>query len=502
METLPERTARHKPKNQPPTIPGGVYMIPPLAAVSVLAAFVMKLITWRDLCTWIAMWEVRTWRDTREPAQRNIFRFSPRRIAQALGGKRAGSQLKNSLAQLHHLGLAHLSPTEISFTECLDALPPGLQAETERILRVLGNANSSRAIRMPRRLLRHILKSPRPRPVRAAVTIGMLLRIMLVKRNGWYKGCLTTALLIEVLGFNESRIKHERAALVREGFFERLGTPSRVRQQQGDWYALGHPLPVPSDLHKGLKPQPTRAPNHSARQPPFRKPAPSEGIERNQFLASKPGASRSPSNSKPPEEPNWNRIAPDDMRQPQRRAALFADACRKSVIGTNPSEQLRFYAAIARAIRLGNINPCGFLRRIVESKTYTGFIADCDEDQARSWLAAECSPDLDPAAARDVLRCISQPPANGERPCQTAQDNATLSPVTGHLPDFLIVQHLTHWLKQAGFPTRNAFDLIMTTHEGRTKLSGWTRARWDQASNGLIPDSDRGMIHPLMLRSS
>ena len=85
METLPERTARHKPKNQPPTIPGGVYMIPPLAAVSVLAAFVMELITWRDLCTWIALWEVRTWRDTREPAQRNIFRFSPRRVAQALG---------------------------------------------------------------------------------------------------------------------------------------------------------------------------------------------------------------------------------------------------------------------------------------------------------------------------------------------------------------------------------------------------------------------------------
>ena len=502
MQILAERTAQHKPKNRPPAIPGGVHMIPPLAAVSVLAAFIMKLITWRDLCTWVALWEIRTWRDTRDPAHRNIFRFSTSRVAQALGRRRAGSHLKKSLAQLHHLGLAHLSPTEISFAECLDALPPELQTETKRILRVLGNTNSSRAIRMPRRLMRHILKSPRPRPVRAAVIFGMLLRIMMIKRNGWYKGCLTTALLVEVSGFNESRIKHERASLVPEGFFERLETPARVRQQRGNWYALGHAFPVLLDLHKGLKPQPTRAPNRPARQPPFRKPAPSEGIERNQFLASRLGASRSPSNQGPPGEPNWNRIAPDDMRQPHRRAALFADACRQSAIGNNPAEKLWFYAAIARATRLGNINPCGFLRRIVESKTCSGFIADCDEDQARGWLAAECSPDLDPAAARDVLRRISQPPAGGERPCQTGKDNATLPPVTEHLPDFLIVQHLAHSLKQAGFPTRNAFDLIMTTHEGRTRLPGWTRARWDKASNGWIPDSDRRLPHPLSGRSS
>ena len=114
-----------------PTIPGGVYMISPLAAVSVLAAFIMRVITWRELCTWIALWEVRTWRDTKEPDQRNIFIFSPRRVAQALGRQRAGSQLKKSLDELQHLGLAHLSPTQISFTESLDALPPGLRRQKQ-----------------------------------------------------------------------------------------------------------------------------------------------------------------------------------------------------------------------------------------------------------------------------------------------------------------------------------------------------------------------------------
>ena len=252
-----------------PSIPGGAYMIPPLATVSVLAALLMKLITWRELCTWIALWEVRTWRDTKEPEQRNIFTFSPRRVAQGLGRKRAGSQLKRSLAELQHLGLAHLSPTEILFTESLDALPPDLQAETERILKVLGNIYSSRAIRMPRRLLRHIMKLPRPRPVRAVVIFAMLLRIMMVKRNGWYKGCLTTALLVDVSGFNQSRIKHERAGLVREGFFERLETPARIRRKQGNWYALGHDLPFPASLQNAGEPQPSQPPKPPDRHPPL-----------------------------------------------------------------------------------------------------------------------------------------------------------------------------------------------------------------------------------------
>ena len=267
------RNTNHK--NQPPTIPGGVYMISPLAAVSVWAAFKMKLIAWRHLCVWIALYEVRTWRDTQDSAQRNLFKFSPRRVAQALGNKNAGPLLKKALAELERLGLARLTPSDISFTESLDVLPLELRTEAHRMLNVLGNDNITRAIRMPRRLMRLIMKSNRPRPVRAAVLFGMLLRIMPVKRHGWYKGCLTTALLVDVSGFNESRIKHERAALVREGGFERLETPARVRNQHGDWYALGHDLPVPSAMKITADQQPPTTSTKGNPQPLIKKPAPS-----------------------------------------------------------------------------------------------------------------------------------------------------------------------------------------------------------------------------------
>ena len=44
------------------------------------------------------------------------------------------------------------------------------------------------------------------------------------------------------------------------------------------------------------------------------------------------------------------------------------------------------------------------------------------------------------------------------------------------------VRQLPHrGLQEAGFHTGNCFALIMTTHEGKTKLAGWTQDRWDRA---------------------
>ena len=460
MKTLPERATQHNPKNQPPFIPGGVYMIPPLATVSILAALLMKLITWRELCIWIALWEVRTWRDTRSPAQRNVFRFCPRRVAQALGLKKAGSRLKKSLAELQRLGLAKLSPTEISFAETLDKLPPDLRAETERILKILGNANSSRAIRMPRRLMRHILKSSRPRPVRAAVIFGMLLRIMMIKRNGWYKGCLTAALLANVARFNESRIKHERAALVREGYFDRLETPTRVRQLQGDWYALAHDLPISLIPQKGRERQPQVSQKLPHRQPPIKKPVPSVGIERNQFLSPKPGASRSLSTSEPTPAPSWHDIRPEDLRDPRRRDALHKDACHKGAIEDSPAQRLTFYAAIARARRLGVINPCGMLRHIVQTTACHGYIADCDEDQARAWLR-----ELEPQPAPEVLALVTPQP--------------TVDP---GLNDVRVYRILALGLLGDGYDPadQEAYDVVMREDKSNV-LTGWTRERWEAA---------------------
>ena len=446
-------------KSKAPAIRGGVYMISPLAVVSVWAALKIKLIAWHHLCVWIGLLEVRTWRDTRNPAQRNLFRFTRRLVAQALGNKNAGPRLKKALADLELLGLACLTPTELSFTASLDDLPHKLRAETDRMLKTLGNDGSTRAIRMPRRLMRHIMGS-RPRPLRAALIFGMLLRIMAVKRYGWYKGCLTTALLVEVSGFSQSRIKHERAALITEGYFERLETPARVRHQHGDWYALAHNLPTTSGLKTKPDKQPPRSPKEGNPQPPIRKPVPSFGMERNQFLPPSPGHSRSPSTPEPTAAPSWNCIRPEDLREPQRRAALHKDACNNGVIGNSPAERLTFYAAIARARRLGTLNPCGMLRRIVQTTAYHRYIADCDEDQARAWLR-----ELEPQPATEFLAIVTP--------------RATVDFGPG---DVDVYRVLARGLIGDGYdPTGlEAYDVVRRQDRNNV-LGGWTRERWEAA---------------------
>ena len=459
MESYHNEPPNTSSKNLPSQIPGGVYMISPLAAVSVWAALKLKRIAWRHLCVWIALWEVRIWRDTKDPAQRNLFIFTLKRVAQALGNKRAGPRLIEALADLERLGLARLTPTDISFTKSLDGLPTDLRAETACMLKSLGNSNITRAIPMPRRLMRLVMKS-RSRPLRAAVVFGMLLRIMPVKRYGWYKGCLTTALLFDVSGFNESRIKHERAALIREGYFERLETPARVRNQHGDWYALNHNLPSSSSPETAAKRQPPTPPTKEYRQPLSKKPAPSFGIETNQFLPAKPGASRSTSIPKATGVPNWHRMTPQDLREADRRVALYEDACHKGIIGDSPAERLTFYAAMARARHLGSINPCGMFRRIIQTPAYHGYIADCDEDQGRAWLR-----ELEPQPAPEVLALVTP--------------QAT---VDFGLSDVEVYRILTRGLMGDGYdPTSlEAYDVVTRKDKGNV-LRGWTRERWEAA---------------------
>lgn len=452
-------------KQKPAIIPGGLYLISPLALVSVWAALKSKLITWHHLCVWIALFEVRAWRDSMEPAQRNLFRFTTRQVTQALGKTKSGPRLKKALAELEELHLARLTPTKILFTSSLDDLPADLRTETERMLKSLGTRNVSRSMRMPRRLMRLIMTS-RVRPLRAAVIFGILLRIMPVKRYGRYKGCLTTALLVDLSGFNESRIKHERASLVREGYFERLETPFRVRQQYGDWYALPHDLPVSSDPQNTKKRQSSVRPQKANPQPPMKEPVPSFGIETNQYLPENSGASRSISTPEPTAPPTWQHIQTEDLRDPQRRVDLHKDACRSGVIGNSPTERLKFYAAIARARRLGTLNPCGMLRRIIQTSSYHRYIADCDEDQARAWLAKDLSTHLDAGASSSFLRQFTESPTRL---------------LDEHSNDSILATHLTSRLREEGFPTRDAFKLIMTTELGRTKLAGWTQDRWNRA---------------------
>ena len=177
-------------------------------------------------------------------------------------------------------------------------------------------------------------------------------------------------------------------------------------------------------------------------------------------LPPKPGASPSHSPLKLTTAPSWRHIQPQDLRDPQRRFDLHRDACRLGVIGNNAVEQLKFFAAIARVRRLGTINPCGMLRRIVQTTAYHGYIADCDEDQGRAWLR-----ELERQPVPKVLALV------------TPQ-----APVDSGPTDSQVYRILALDLMRAGEDpnAQEAYDVVRQ-NDKRNVLRGWTRERWEAA---------------------
>ena len=130
------------------------------------------------------------------------------------------------------------------------------------------------------------------------------------------------------------------------------------------------------------------------------------------------------------------------------------------MIGNSPAERLTFYAAIARARRLGTLNPCGMLRRIVQNTAYRGYITHFDEEQARAWLRQ-----LEPQPAPEFLALV------------TPQAAVDFGP-----GDVEVYRVLARGLIGDGYdPTDlKAYDVVRRQDRNNV-LRGWTRERWEVA---------------------
>ena len=436
-----ERPQSTKHRHQTPTIPGGSYSIPPIALVIVWAAYRQRKLDWLALRVWIALWEIKCWYEARSNSD-DTPHYNTSQITSALKSpKITTKRLEAALLTLQHLNLVNFTSTTIWIATSLDDLQDSeLSQLAEQMLSHIGHANTDRGIRMPRRILVFLMTSQRPKPVYAGVMFALLIRTMLTKRYGTYKGCCTASWIALVFGGDTSSIKSARAQLIEDGWFARLETPQRVRQRYGEWVILVIEQPV--ENHDETEP-PTPLKSDET-EPPLKNQSLSNEIETNQSLH--PGAS----------QPKWENIQPLDLHTPERREQLYHAAVAASVMPPADAHKHTFFAAIAHATRVAGKNACGLLRRLVETPAYHGFISQLDEGQAALWL----------------------------HPHQTQLTLAIQTPdhPLHELEDRRIVSYLRHKLQQAGFPTDNCFALIMTTHEGKTNLAGWTQDRWDKAS--------------------
>ena len=448
-----ERPRNTNDKHHIPTIPGGSYSTPPIALIIVWAAYRQRKLDWLGLRVWLALWEIKCWYEARSNSD-DTPHYNTSQIASALKSPNLTTKrLHAALSTLQHLNLANFTSTTIWIATSLDDLQdPELRLLAEQMLSHIGHANTDRGLRMPRRMLVLLMTSQRPRPVYAGVMLALLMRTMLTKRYGAYKGCCTASWIALVFGGDLSSIKSARARLIQDGWFARLDTPQRVRQRYGEWVLLVIEQPVENHAET----EPPTPPKSDVTEPLLQNQSLSDEIETNQSLH--PGAS----------QPTWQNIQPLDLHTPKRREQLYQAALAAGVISPTEAHRHTFFATAAHAIRVSTRNACGLMRRIIETPSYHNFISQADEDQASLWLQTH-----QPQPA-----LFTQPPG----------------PPTNEPHDQHIVSFLHSRLEEAGFPTDNCFALIMTTHEGKTNLAGWTQARWDKAVSTYRQSEDHEFI--------
>ena len=435
-----ERPHNTKQKLPTPPIPGGSYSIPPIALIILWAAYRQKKLDWLALRVWLALWEIKSWHQARSNSD-NIPHFDTSQVASAIKAPRLTTKrITTALSTLGHLNLVNFTSTTLWIATDLNDLQDfELRQLAEKMLSNVGHANVGRGLRMPRRMLVFLMTSQRPRPVYAGVMLALLIRTMLTKRYGDYKGCCTASWIAMVFGGDPSSIKSARTRLIQDGWFNRLETPQRVRQRYGEWVVLVIEHPV-ENVDEAEPPLPRKS---SETEPPLQNQSLSDEIETNQSL--QPGAS----------QPRWENIQPLDLHSPKRREQLYHAALAAGVIPSTEAHRRTFFAAVAHATRVARSNACGLVRRLVETPAYHRFISQHDEDRASSWLH-RLRPQLD---------------LNTLFPEKTATD----------VHDKQVVSYLRNQLEEAGFPTVNCYALIMSTHDGKTHLAGWTQERWDKA---------------------
>lgn len=370
----------------------------------------------------------------------------------------------------------------------------------------IGYANTDRGLRMPRRMLVFLMTTQRPRPVYAGVMLALLIRTMLTKKYGAYKGCCTASWIALVFGGDVSSIKSARARLIQDGWFARLDTPQRVRQRYGEWVVLVIEQPV-GNIDETEPPAP---PKSDETEPPLQNQSLSNEIETNQSLH--PGASQiggrhadlalrlglhytalsAMLNGRRTtqyegykgcvkakwianvfgNEPTWTNITLEDLHDDARSETLHQAAIELGHLKNTQPDRINFFAAITHALRVAKRNACGLLRTIVE-KGLWHFITQADESHAIRRLQRSTKAQGTQATQRMHGHPFLTTSPGGTRSVE--------APPIELSEDAVIVQTLTADLRHAGVTG----DVLWTVRR-HGYLRDWNKERWECAEQELV----------------
>jgi len=387
--------------------------------------------SWLALKIWCAAWLIQKSR-CKQKKDGKPYRFQTSEVYASF--KKVGQkECDDALQELDAANLLRISGTEIWFASRLDDIENAqVKTRATAMFAQLHENNRDKRMKFPKRLLRLIMRCGQ-QVVRVATMLGLLLRIMLVKRYNDYRGCVKAEWIATLFGVSRRRVNTERAKLINEGIFHRLPTPQWVKNRYGEWVVLGGgeaeataPVDNPTnDAEKVEPPSPENLPKLGA--PDLHQiPSSSEEVLRNQESASgdpDTGASQPPL----PTQPTWNNITLEDLRNDARSEQLRLEAIQRGYLEDTQPDQLNFFAGIAHALRVAKTNVCGLLRTIVEqglwqvmsqADEYNGIrrIRRATEDQETQHAAQVCKDFFTIAPAEE------EEPQGAEHPIAVSED--------------------------------------------------------------------------------
>ncbi len=220
-----------------PKITGGTCEIHPLQWCIIWAAYQADIISWLALKIWCAAWLMQKSR-CKQKKDGTPYRFQTSEV-HASFKKIAQKECDDALQELETANLLRISDTEIWFASGLDDLKNAqVRIRATAMFAQLHENNRDKRMKFPKRVLRLIMRCGQ-QVVRVATMLGVLLRIMLVKRYNDYRGCVKAAWIARLFGVSRHRVNTERAKLINEGIFRRLPSPQWVKNRYGEWVVLG-----------------------------------------------------------------------------------------------------------------------------------------------------------------------------------------------------------------------------------------------------------------------
>jgi len=339
------------------------------------------------------------------------------RETRTLVGGKSDRLIAGALRRLESIGLVRIEPSSFSFATNLDSIDVNERSDSSSSLRELLQRSNhrDRRVPVPRKMLGYLARGSRP--CVAATAFGYLFRCVWWRKDECHvDGRCASGFISDVFSVDVRSVKRARKELRRMGWLafgnaddsghsqhlvpnlNWLGVPAVDARQSVDRPdTVLSPRATISDT--GMSP-PTRSiqlRSGSKDQKPYRRWL--TGIR-----GGKAGDSR----------PRLSNIQPADLSSVERLNVLFEEAASVGLLKKTSADRLRFFAAAARAARLGSRNPCGFFAAIVRRGLWH-VISQTDEDRAIERLrAAEgIAPSL-PSAPRQLSGSTGSSMPNGD----------------------------------------------------------------------------------------